>query len=258
MSDVDAPSNSTSGSTGTFQETSHVSPTESRNPSVSFCPSSKSGWTITTFLTGSISRLTAAARLFLNKRATPCYSSSHGPESRQPDVPVGEETSRRGVCDLQEEQTLDGGRAGALANSQQDRLHVQGRGSRSNLARSRQKKSNPVQTFLDVGVQLTRTVHWRWNNDSDDGVVTKGTRFSVAIDPELIRWLDQRGIKYKKTRAKIVSPKLGRPCWEVIFQFADIKEARYFSAVWQTKIIGAEELRSLLSAGRTKTTRSAG
>ena len=139
-----------------------------------------------------------------------------------------------------------------VAVRKQDRTHDKQRRSSWRGVHQKQKASRPVQTYMDVGVQLIRTVHWKWGNDSESNVVSRETRFTMDIDPEITRWLKQRGMLYRKSRAKIVSPKLGRPCWELFFHFTNAKDARYFALVWQTKSIGAEELRSLLNAGRTK------
>jgi hypothetical protein len=99
---------------------------------------------------------------------------------------------------------------------------------------------NNVQTFLDVGVQLERNRCWKWIRPDEE---IKENRYKLWTDPEIERWISQRNMKFRKTRLKIVHPKMNRPCWEIFYFFENIHQARYFAAAWNLKSVGPEILR---------------
>lgn len=90
-----------------------------------------------------------------------------------------------------------------------------------------QEESYPVQADLDVVIQLSRKVHWRW--ETVDGDVT---RYNLVINPEVSRWLKDRKIQYRKSKQRIKAEEAKRELWEVFFHFKDPKQARYFKLAW--------------------------
>lgn len=241
---------STATSTGSLATEHQECPTAGLRPSDISSRKSKRGWMRVSFLTRFVWAVRERVALYLNTKPTPCYSNSDGLESIRSDIPVGLPPHRGGVCDLSPQPKKSQRGSGKVVSRPQDSIHYEQNNHVRSSTNTRSQSGVPVQTFLDVSVQLTRTVHWKWKNDSENQIVNKGTRFTIAIDPEIVRWLDQRKIKYRKSKAKIISPKLGRPCWEIFLQFYDIKDARYFALSWNAPSISDEALKAMIEAGR--------
>ena len=247
---------STATSTGSLA-TDHLDcPTAGPRPSDISSPRSKSGWMRASSLTRFIWAVKERAASYLNTKTTPCYSNSDGSKTYGSDIRVEEglavDASPRDTCVAQQSSLPNGSGSDAVVERPQGSLHRKRSRSSRNPSHSRSQSGSSFQTFLDVSVQLTRTVHWKWKNDSEDQKVRQGTRFSVEIDPEITRWLNQRNIKYKKSKVKIICPRLGRPCWEIFLQFRDIKEARYFASAWNAPSISADTLKAMIQAARQK------
>jgi hypothetical protein len=105
----------------------------------------------------------------------------------------------------------------------------------------KQKSGSDVQAAVDVTVKLARRHCWRWVSGSD----SFRSSWRVELNTEMVDWLRDNRISYKKYLL-MDKPETGkRSTNDVYLRFSDVKAARTFILAWGSEYFGNAQFEEL-------------